>query len=100
MQKSVKTFDNTRSNGGLRSKYSRSEIGRHGEEARMVQMNRMPWLGLATLVVAWCGMFPGCASTNKDALVAPHDPADYLRRLRFHSRVRAASEYGLEGSSA
>ena len=35
--------------------------------------------------------------TPKNALVAPHDPADYLRRLRFHSRVRAASEYGLEG---
>ena len=35
--------------------------------------------------------------TPKDALVKPHDPGDYLRRLRFHQRVDAASAYGLEG---
>lgn len=36
--------------------------------------------------------------TSKEALVKPHDPLVYLRRLRFHRSVRAAREYGLEGS--
>ena len=34
--------------------------------------------------------------TPKDALVAPHNPADYLRRLRFHQQVATAAAYGLE----
>jgi homoserine kinase type II len=34
--------------------------------------------------------------TSKDALVKPHDPSVYLRRLRFHQSVRSAGEYGLE----
>ena len=34
--------------------------------------------------------------TSKTALVAPHDPGDYLRRLRFHQRVVSVSDYGLE----
>jgi homoserine kinase type II len=36
--------------------------------------------------------------TSKNALVKPHDPSVYLRRLRFHQSVRSALEYGLEGS--
>ena len=36
--------------------------------------------------------------TSKNALVKPHDPSVYLRRLRFHQSVRSAREYGLEGS--
>jgi homoserine kinase type II len=34
--------------------------------------------------------------TAKDALVSPKDPNEYLRRLKFHRSVRAASEYGFE----
>ena len=34
--------------------------------------------------------------TPKTALVAPHDPNDYLRRLRFHQRVASVRDYGLE----
>jgi len=37
--------------------------------------------------------------TSKDALVKPHDPMAYLRRLRFHQGVRSGSEYGLEQRS-
>jgi homoserine kinase type II len=33
--------------------------------------------------------------TPKDALVRPHDPIEYLRRLKFHRSVRAPGEYGL-----
>ena len=33
---------------------------------------------------------------SKDALVKPHDPIAYLRRLRFHQGVRSIHEYGLE----
>jgi homoserine kinase type II len=33
--------------------------------------------------------------TAADALVHPHDPIDYLRRLRFHQGVRSIAEYGL-----
>lgn len=33
--------------------------------------------------------------TPKDALVKPHDPIEYLRRLKFHRSIRAPSEYGL-----
>jgi homoserine kinase type II len=29
------------------------------------------------------------------ALVTPKDPLEYLHKLRFHQRVRNASEYGL-----
>ncbi len=31
------------------------------------------------------------------ALVAPHDPRDYIHRLRFHQTVQDAATYGLEG---
>ncbi|MEZ5843255.1 MAG: homoserine kinase [Hyphomicrobiaceae bacterium] len=34
-------------------------------------------------------------NTPKDAFVKPHDPAPFLRRLRFHQRVASAAEYGL-----
>lgn len=34
--------------------------------------------------------------TSKDALVSPKNPAEYLRRLRFHQGIRSASDYGLE----
>ncbi|MFA5948965.1 MAG: homoserine kinase [Hyphomicrobium sp.] len=37
--------------------------------------------------------------TSKDALVKPHDPMAYLRRLRFHQGVRHSSDYGLEHRS-
>jgi homoserine kinase type II len=37
-------------------------------------------------------------NTPKDALVKPHDPVAYLRRLRFHQGVASAAEYGLEGA--
>ncbi len=34
--------------------------------------------------------------TSKDALVRPHDPIAYLRRLRFHQGVRSIGDYGHE----
>jgi homoserine kinase type II len=34
--------------------------------------------------------------TEKDALVKPHDPMDFVKRLRFHQSVRNAHDYGLE----
>jgi homoserine kinase type II len=37
--------------------------------------------------------------TAKDALVKPHDPVAYLRRLRFHQGVRAIGDFGLEGAA-
>ena len=37
--------------------------------------------------------------TAKDALVKPHDPVAYLRRLRFHQSVRTIGEFGLEGAT-
>jgi homoserine kinase type II len=37
-------------------------------------------------------------NTPKDALVRPHNPIDYLRRLRFHQRLSSATEYGLESA--
>lgn len=43
---------------------------------------------LLTRLVDWLNVPPG-------ALVKPHDPMDYVRRLRFHQRVTAPSEYGL-----
>jgi homoserine kinase type II len=35
-------------------------------------------------------------NTAPDAYVKPHDPIEYLRRLRFHQTVESASAYGLE----
>jgi homoserine kinase type II len=35
-------------------------------------------------------------NTAKDALVTPHNPLDYVRRLRFHQKVRSIADYGLE----
>jgi homoserine kinase type II len=37
--------------------------------------------------------------TPKDALVRPHDPIEYLRRLKFHRGIRAPREYGLTDGS-
>lgn len=37
--------------------------------------------------------------TPPDALVKPHDPLDYLQRLRFHRTVANAGEYGLHSSA-
>lgn len=34
--------------------------------------------------------------TPKDALVKPHDPADYVHRLRFHRSIESPAQYGLE----
>jgi homoserine kinase type II len=30
------------------------------------------------------------------AMVKPHDPLEYLRKLRFHKHIKSASEYGLD----
>jgi len=35
-------------------------------------------------------------NTPAGALVKPHDPLEYLRKLRFHKHVKSASEYGLD----
>jgi homoserine kinase type II len=32
---------------------------------------------------------------DPSALVRPKDPRDYIKRLRFHNKVKSASEYGL-----
>lgn len=34
--------------------------------------------------------------TSKDALVKPHDPGDYVRRLKFHRVAKDARAYGLD----
>ena len=43
---------------------------------------------LLTRLVDWLNVPPG-------ALVKPKDPLEYLRKLRFHQSVAAASEYGV-----
>jgi len=35
-------------------------------------------------------------NTPKDALVRPHNPVEYVKKLRFHQHVRNAREYGLD----
>jgi homoserine kinase type II len=35
-------------------------------------------------------------NTPKDALVTPKNPQEYIRKLRFHQRVRDVSAYGLD----
>lgn len=37
--------------------------------------------------------------TDRNALVRPHDPKPYIRRLRFHQEVEVAADYGVEASS-
>ena len=44
---------------------------------------------LLTRSVDWLNVPPG-------ALVKPKDPLEYLRKLRFHQRVRSVRDYGLE----
>lgn len=36
--------------------------------------------------------------TSQSALVKPHNPLEYLRRLRFHRTARSVGEYGLEAA--
>lgn len=43
---------------------------------------------LLTRLVDWLNVPPG-------ALVRPHDPLDYLRRLRFHRSVQSPRDYGI-----
>lgn len=45
---------------------------------------------LLTRLVDWLNVPPG-------ALVRPHDPMEYLRKLRFHQRVASARDLGLAG---
>ncbi len=33
---------------------------------------------------------------DKSALVSPHDPIDFLRRLHFHQTIRSIADYGLQ----
>ncbi|MEQ1577813.1 MAG: homoserine kinase [Hyphomicrobium sp.] len=35
-------------------------------------------------------------NTPRDALVKPHDPLDYIARLKFHQSVRGIADYGLD----
>ena len=35
-------------------------------------------------------------NTAPDAFVKPHNPNDYLRRLRFHQAIKTVGEYGIE----
>ena len=37
-------------------------------------------------------------NTAPDAFVKPHNPIEYLRRLRFHQAIKTVSEYGIEVS--
>lgn len=37
--------------------------------------------------------------TDPNALVKPHDPNAYVRRLRFHQEVASSTEYGLEATA-
>jgi len=39
-------------------------------------------------------------NTPRDALVKPHDPIDYERRLRFHQQVATSETYGLVSLTA
>jgi homoserine kinase type II len=43
---------------------------------------------LLTRLVDWLDVPPG-------ALVRPKDPLEYLRKLRFHQKVKSASDYGV-----
>ena len=42
---------------------------------------------MLTRLVDWLNVPPG-------ALVKPKDPLEYLRKLRFHTEVRSARDYG------
>jgi homoserine kinase type II len=44
---------------------------------------------LLTRLVDWLNVPPG-------ALVRPKDPLEYLRKLRFHEKVKSAAEYGFD----
>ena len=44
---------------------------------------------LLTRLVDWLNVPPG-------ALVRPHDPLPYLKRLRFHRSVKSAGDYGID----
>jgi homoserine kinase type II len=43
---------------------------------------------LLTRLVDWLDVPPG-------ALVRPKDPLEYLRKLRFHQKVKSVSDYGV-----
>ncbi|MGH1417831.1 MAG: homoserine kinase [Hyphomicrobiaceae bacterium] len=38
-------------------------------------------------------------NTPKNAVVHPHNPIDYLRRLRFHQRASSLADYGYEATT-
>jgi homoserine kinase type II len=43
---------------------------------------------LLTRLVDWLDVPPG-------ALVKPKDPLEYARKLRFHQKIKSASDYGV-----
>jgi homoserine kinase type II len=69
------------------------------EEVRKLEANEraaMPMLARGAALRFLLTRSHDWLHTAKDALVKPHDPVAYVRRLRFHQGVRSIGAYGLE----
>jgi len=73
----------------LLSGYQKVRVLSEAERAALPMLARGAALRfLLTRCVDWL-------NTPATALVKPHDPVDYVRRLRFHQQVSSITEYGL-----
>ncbi|MEC9369065.1 MAG: homoserine kinase [Pseudomonadota bacterium] len=82
------SFNITKARALLRAYNEVRPITREELEALPVLARGAAMRFLVTRVYDWL-------NTSEDALVRPKDPLQYLRRLRFHRRVKSSRDYGL-----
>lgn len=82
------SFNVTKARAMLRAYNKVRQISKEELEALPILARGAAMRFLVTRVYDWL-------NTPEDALVKPKDPLQYLRRLRFHRKVKSSREYGL-----
>ncbi|MEL7129775.1 MAG: homoserine kinase [Pseudomonadota bacterium] len=59
-----------------------------------VELDALPLLARGAAIRFFLTRLADWSETPADALVKPHDPMDYVKRLRFHRSAKSASDYG------
>lgn len=85
------SFNVTKGRALLKGYQSARSLGQTEVEALPVLARGAALRFLLTRAYDWL-------NTPADALVKPHDPIAYLRRLRFHQTIASASSYGIEAT--
>ena len=86
------SFNVTKARALLEGYCARRPLSSHEFEALPMLSRGSAMRFLLTRLYDWLNVPPG-------ALVTPHDPREYLAKLRFHQGIGSAGAYGLELAS-